>query len=148
MPSTSPMGDVGAGSSSLGSGLSGFAQQLADLIGGLIGSADDVATDTADLGEPDDPDEPDPDEPDPDEPDPDEPATEEVAAEDEEPAAPIEEPIPEPAVEEPAPPPTTPAPPPPESPPAAPPMFPEAVAGADEPTPCEIAADELPQVGE
>ena len=42
-PSAPPMptmGDLGAGTSTLGSGLSGFGQQLADLIGSLVGSAE------------------------------------------------------------------------------------------------------------
>ena len=133
---------------SLGTGMSGFGQQLADLIGGLLGSSDNAsaaadkinphsAIDEAAQGDPpvdeahadeakqggkSNPDE----EPDPD-------AVDESAK-------PGEQPLPPP---EPAP---TQAPPPPEP---APPIPPPAAEGqAVERTPCEIAADELPQVGE
>jgi hypothetical protein len=132
--SSSPMGDLGAGP--------GFGQQLADLIGGLVGAADSEAPDHVDDMGSEDPDVPeDPETPeDPEAPEEsaadDEPVAEESAAD--EPAA--EEPAPEPPVEpeplEPEPEPhIAPAPPPPE---------PEVAY----PTPCEIAADELPQVGE
>lgn len=154
MPSTPSLGDLGAGTSTLGSGVSGFGQQLADLIGGLVGSADGGLPDAADpdgptdlTGAEDDPDaEDDADEPE-------EPGVEEDAGATDEPEEPGEEIVDEAAPE---PPPTpepvsTPAPPPPEAPPA-PPGLPEPVADAPpeaaEPTPCEIAADELPQVGE
>jgi hypothetical protein len=147
-PSTPTMGDLGAGTSTLGSGLSGFGQQLADLIGGLVGSANAGGPDAEldDAAEPDDVDEAEePDEEDGTVEDPAEPAAEDVEE-------PVSEPATEPAAEEPAPTPaSTPAPLPPEPPPA-PQGLPEAVAEAipedAEPTPCEIAADELPQVGE
>jgi hypothetical protein len=145
MPSS---GDLGSGASSLGSGLSGFGQQLADLIGGLIGSADGELPDAGDTSEQDDP------EPDAET---EEPAGDEEAAADADPEEAAEEtvegpapqplPDPEPDTE----PTATPGPLPPEPPPA-PQGLPEAVAeptaDGTEPTPCEIAADELPQVGE
>jgi hypothetical protein len=155
MAPTAPMpslGEMGGGMPSLGSGASGFGQQLADLIGGLVGSGASEATGegTSEDGLPD-PEELDPADEiaEPDE-DPEEaetePAdgTEEPAGEDEpegpdDAATPPEEP--EPAVPEPT---VTPVPPEPT------PPIPPAVAEAMpvEKTPCEIAADELPQVGE
>jgi hypothetical protein len=157
-------GDLGAGTSSLGGGLSGFGQQLADLIGGLIGSSDDASSEVADPaessgaddpeddpGDPDDPDDPDdpehgPDDGLPGEPPPhEEPAVTEAAQA----AAGGCEPEPESWAEpEPEPEPVpTPVPPPPVSPPVAQAM-PDAIADTAAATPCEIAADELPQVGE
>jgi hypothetical protein len=158
-PMSSP-GGLGGGMPSLGSGASGFGQQLADLVGGLLGSsegafsgadeinppdaideatqddpaldeenADDETADEEDADEENEDDDPDPDE----EPDPD--AVEEPAEAETEPE---EEPLPEPA--------PTPAPPPPEQVPPIPAAGLEAQP-ADR-TPCEIAADELPQVGE
>jgi hypothetical protein len=142
MPS---LGEMGGGMPSLGTGASGFGQQLADLIGGLVGSgaseatgedtSDDALTDQPDLDPADEIDEPG--EGVHDEEAETEPAnaTEESATDDE--AAPQEEPEPpEPAV---TPVPSEPAPP-------VPPAVPEAM--PVEQTPCEIAADELPQVGE
>ncbi|HEX7826145.1 MAG TPA: hypothetical protein VF477_14675, partial [Mycobacterium sp.] len=128
MPS---LGEMGGGMPSLGTGASGFGQQLADLIGGLAGSSD------ASLPDPLEPD-PDDEIDEPEEPEESEEDPEEVA--DERPVPP-EEPEPQPAPPEPA---VTPVPPPPE--PPIPPAVPEAL--PVEPTPCEIAADELPQVGE
>jgi hypothetical protein len=132
----------------VGGGLSGLGQQLADAFGGLLGSADESLVDPADIDEPaedvedvddtldDDPD----DDEEPVEPPAEEPVEEPVVepADSCEPAAP---PVPAdpPLPEEPAPTPV-PVPPPPE--PAPPPS-----AGAAAATPCEIAADELPQVG-
>jgi hypothetical protein len=145
-PSMPSPADLGAGTSSLGSGLSGFGQQLADLIGGLIGSADGELPDAADTSEQDEPET----DAESEEPADDEDAT--AAVEDpEEPAEEIvEEPAPQPPPTDPEPT-STPAPLPPEPPPA-PQGLPEAIAEAvpdgTEPTPCEIAADELPQVGE
>jgi hypothetical protein len=148
MPSMPSSGDLGAGTSSIGSGLSGFGQQLAELIGGLVGSADGLP-EPADLDEPTDLDEQD----DP-EAEPEEPVVEEGEAEAvDEP----EEPAPEPppiaeATPTPAPLPPEPAPAPQGVGEAVPEVVGEAVAQTlpeeAEPTPCEIAADELPQVGE
>jgi hypothetical protein len=147
MAPASPMpslGEIGGGMPSLGTGLSGFGQQLADLIGGLVGSSEDALPDPPELDSPDDVDEPD-DDPLPDEEPDEETETEPADAADEsapdEEAAPPEEP--EPAPPEPA---ATPVPPPPEPAPPIPPAVPEALPA--EQTPCEIAADELPQVGE
>lgn len=173
-PATPPMpsvGDLGAGAPSLGStgsagsGLGGFGQQLADLIGGLIGSGGDVAGSgdpsgpgeldpSGDLGE--DVDEPPEDEdPEADEDPEGDAKTQEVEGdakteEGEEPAEPQE-------VDEVAdgvgyePPPTAepaPAGPPPPAVQELPDALAQPLAGDAEPTPCEIAADELPQVGE
>lgn len=159
MPSS---GELGAGTSSMGSGLSGlsgFGQQLADLIGGLVGSTGDPSDiggidDESDLG--DDFDEPDEDAND-------EETGDEEAGDDEvevgepgdevEEVGALEEPEVPPALEDPAPEPApTPAPTPLDPPPPVQPELPDAMAQplpeGGEPTPCEIAADELPQVGE
>lgn len=143
---------MGGGMPDIGSGLSGFGQQLADTLGGLLGSADGALPDSPEIEEPDLLDE--------------EPArtpddelgedtveaeeavdpvadTAEVCeqpAEEPSPGAPPLEPPPPPPPAEPAPTPA-PLPPPPEPPPP-----PGPVAATE--TPCEIAADELPQVGE
>ena len=146
-PSLSGLPDVG-------SGLSGLGQQLADAFGSLLGSGDEALADTPDIddGELDeDVDDKMADDPE----DGDEPVgpaadLEEESAAEEPVEAPIvesadacepaETPVDPPPPEEPAP---TPAPVPPPSEPAPPPS----PAAAAE-TPCEIAADELPQVGE
>jgi hypothetical protein len=131
----------------VGGGLSGLGQQLADAFGSLLGSADDASVDPAGIDEPDD-DVDDTDDTSDDDPEEDEPV--EPAAED-----PTEEPVVEPAdtcepTEIPAavePPPTEPAPTPVPVPPPPPgPAAPLSAEAAGE-TPCEIAADELPQVG-
>lgn len=157
MPST---GELGAGTSSMGSGLSGFGQQLADLIGGLFGSTGDSSDPAGlddELGLGEHPDESDGDLNDGDTTDGDttdgEAGDEEPKEEDEltalaEPEQP-EDPAPGPPAEpEPSP---TPAPMPLDPPPAVE-GLPDAMAQPlpqdGEPTPCEIAADELPQVGE
>jgi hypothetical protein len=133
----------------VGGGLSGLGQQLADAFGSILGSADDASAGPADIDEPgkdvDDIDDTVDDDPEDDE-EPVEPAAEEPAeeavvepadtCEPAAPPAPVDPPLPE----EPAPTPV-PAPPPPEP---APPPSAEAAAA----TPCEIAADELPQVGQ
>ncbi len=154
MPS---LGRGGGGMPDIGSGLSGFGQQLSDVLGSLFGSADDALPDSEDLEKPDLLDEEPESEPD-DELEEDElDDNAEDAEEAVDPAAdtegtcetPSEEPTAEPPPVEPPPvepppelePAPTPAPlPPPES--AAPP---EPMAATE--TPCEIAADELPQVG-
>ena len=130
----------------VGSGLSGLGQQLADAFGSLFGSADDGLPETPDFDEPALDDEPDPEVDDDEKVDPaadseeEDPALEEtvepVVAEDtcaatEPPADPM--PPAEPVATA-VPPPLEPAPPPPEP------------TAAE--TPCEIAADELPQAGE
>ena len=139
----------GGGMPDIGSGLSGFGQQLADTLGGLVGSADDAIADTPELDEePDELGEPDDelDEPaEPDEAEPiDDPACEDACGEPQADAAPPVEPaIEPPSVEPPPEPAPTPAPMPP---PPEPLPSPEPLAATE--TPCEIAADELPQVGE
>jgi len=142
MPAMPTMPDVGGG-------LSGLVGQIADALGGVI---DDVPDDAVDDDLPEDlVDEKDPEEdvdvtegiaPD------DDPAIETTPAEDvatAEPSAPDGE-VAQPAGVEPPPPPEPEAPPPPE--PEAPPVVPTPVAAPDGQTPCEIAADELPQVGQ
>ena len=142
------MPSMGGGMPDIGSGLSGFGQQLADTLGGLFGPADDALPDPPEIEEPDLLDE----EPESTRDD----GLEEDTAEAEEavdPAAdtaevceqPAEEPSPElPPVE---PPPPDPAPTPAPLPPPPEPLPPPEPMAATE-TPCEIAADELPQVGE
>ena len=80
MPSTPSLG----GMPDVGGGLSGFGQQLADMLGGLIGSSDNAGLpDPSDLGDPtqlDDP--PAPDDPEPDQKPDDEPADDAADAED------------------------------------------------------------------
>jgi hypothetical protein len=142
MPS---LGEMGGGMPSLGAGASGFGQQLADLIGGLIGSSGDAPADAQGI---DPPNETDGQGDDADQEAKTEPADAGESALDEaadapEPAAPDEtdtepKPTPEPAA--------TPVPPPPDPALPVPPAVPEAL--PTEQTPCEIAADELPQVGE
>ncbi|HZN82974.1 MAG TPA: hypothetical protein VFC01_25340 [Mycobacterium sp.] len=141
------------GQPDVGSGLSGIGQQLADVFGSLLGSADDALAETPDIDEPELDEDVD-DELDEDPEEEDEPV-EPVADPEEEPAAdqpveapaadetcePAEAPIDPPPPEEPAP---TPAPVPPPPPEPAPLADPAAAAE----TPCEIAADALPQVGE
>jgi hypothetical protein len=136
MPSLGGMPDVG-------SGLSGIGQQIADALSGLLGSADDAVTDPPELDDPEI-DEPELDEDKPDDPDEEteegkkdsEPVEDPVVDETAEAPGPVEEPPPAEPVATPIPPPVEGAPLPPEPQPAAP------------ETPCEIAADELPQVGE
>lgn len=160
MPSMPPLGTMGSGIPDLGGGLSGLGQQFADTLGGLLGGADGAVPeldDPLDVPELDDPlDDPlddaevgtnDAEEVDE--------AVDEEVVED----PPVEDPVAagepvEPESElcdgtaevsvEPAPAPT-PAPPPAE---ALPPAEPLTDPVADEQTPCAIAADELPQVGD
>lgn len=141
---SSPLGDLGGmpslGTPSLGTGLSGFGQQLADLIGGLTGSADAPSPDLnpPDLASHDEPSN---------EPDPDAEGKKTDPAD----AAPAEPAVPEdPAPEEPEVPsePSEPTPTPVPAPMPEPPPAQAVVAAPAEPTPCQIAADELPQVGE
>jgi hypothetical protein len=144
MPSLGGMPDIGGG-------LSGFGQQLADAFGSLLGSSSDEL-DTPDIDDPEIDDELDDELEDDDAEDGEEGKPVEPAADVEE--EPVEEPVEE-AVAEPAcepaetpiepPPPVEPAPTPVPEPPPDPAPPPEPVAAE---TPCEIAADELPQVGE
>ncbi|MGX9790076.1 hypothetical protein [Mycobacterium sp. MMS18-G62] len=148
MPSMPSLG----GLPDIGSGLSGLGQQLGDVFGSLLGNADDTLANPAGLDDPgldapqlddnkkdDEPvdgtDEKNAD---------DETAAEEPVVDPAVDACPAAEPPPpveEPSSVEPAP---TPIPPPPDA-VAAPEPAPDPVADQ---TPCEIAADELPQVGE
>jgi hypothetical protein len=149
---------LGGGMPDIGSGLSGFGGQLGDMLGGLLGASQEALSDLPENDEPDVPE--DPEELDEDEPDEsDDDVDEELLDDDEtqegsdtaeaDPAAaavddeevPAADPPPPVATEPPAepPPPITVVPP-----PIEPLAAPDAPAG----TPCEIAADELPQVGE
>jgi hypothetical protein len=154
MPS---LGSGGGGMPDIGSGLSGFGQQLSDVLGSLFGSAEDALPDSEELekpdlreeepeGEPDD--ELEEDELDENAKDADEavdPATDTEGACETPPVEPPPvEPLPPPVEPPPVVPPepvATPAP----LPPAEPLPPPEPMATNE--TPCEIAADELPQVG-
>lgn len=148
----SPLGELG-GMPSIGSGLSGFGQQLADLIGGLAGSSDGASPnlDAPDLTDDDEPfgerdsDQPEADADEEDEPDAEGEPTDPADAAPVEPEVPEDSAAAEPeAPSEPPDPTPTPVPPPiPEPPPAQ-----DVAAEQAERTPCEIAADELPQVGE
>jgi uncharacterized protein YukE len=152
-----PLGDLGGGAPGLGGmGLSGFGQQLSDLIGGLVGASAEATPelpelDQQDLDQADEVDDKrdeapgddeaakDPDAEDVKEGEEAEPVDATIESEtepQEEPDAPIEPPPPPPAPTEV---PTAPVPP-------IPPADPEAL--PEPKTPCEIAADELPQVGE
>ncbi|BBZ18356.1 hypothetical protein [Mycolicibacterium gadium] len=145
MPS---MPSMGGGMPDIGSGLSGFGGQLGELLGGLMSTSHDALSDLPESDELDKPDDFDPidEDEDEDEQDNDETAAEEPEVDEAEPTATdsadeiVEGPSAEPlaAEAEPAPPPT------PVPPPIEPLAAPESAAG----TPCEIAADELPQVGE
>ena len=146
---------LGGGLPDLGGGLSGLGQPFSDALSGLLGGGDLLSSepdlDEPDLDEPvlddplsDDPEEDD-EEPDDEDEEPEEPgdATDEGDEPIEDALAPAEGPVPLPA--EPAPAPT---PPPPRAEPLPPLDPPPAGPVAGERTPCEIAADELPQVGE
>jgi hypothetical protein len=157
---------LGGGLPDVGSGLSGFGSQLGDMLGGLLGTSQDALSDlpegdALDEGvlDKDDPDELDEDDEDEDRDDEDSADDQDVLDEDEEKegetddteADPVADVVGEP---EPAEPPAEPPPaevlpsaptePPPLPPPLPPPPEPMSAAG----TPCEIAANELPQVGE
>jgi uncharacterized protein YukE len=152
-----PLGDLGGGAPGLGGmGLSGFGQQLSDLIGGLVGASAEATPELPELDQPDldeadevddkrdeapgdDEAAKDPDAEDAKEGEEAEPVDATIESEtepQEESDAPIEPPPPPPAPTEV---PTAPVPP-------IPPADPEAL--PEPKTPCEIAADELPQVGE
>lgn len=131
-----------SGMSGLG-GLSGLGQQLADVLGGLVGSAQGGLPEPTDL-DPIDPVEPEELE------ESEEAEPDEVEEEPEEDPEEPEEPVAEPESEEPEPPPTPvpdALPPPPLPPPDIPAEPVEPVVEVAQ-TPCEVAATELPQVGE
>lgn len=151
------MPSMGGGMPDIGSGLSGFGGQLGELLGGLMGTSQDALSNLPESDELDKPDDFDPlDEEDDDEVEDEseddddehdeETTTEEPEVDEVEPAATgsadevVEGSPAEPlaAEAEPVPPPT------PVPPPIEPLAAPDSAAG----TPCEIAADELPQVGE
>ncbi len=165
MPAMPSLGDAGGGLTGAAGGLAGLGQQIADAIGGLLNQPDDALPDPPDAADdpaagdppPDEQDKPDGEpetdaEPEkdgePDDPE-DGPAlkTDDAGAVEENACAeePVEETPPESVPDdEPAPtPPPAPLPSPPQ-PIVAPPPAPEPI-GAE--TPCEIAADELPQAG-
>ncbi|MGV0720254.1 hypothetical protein ABQF17_06095 [Mycolicibacterium elephantis] len=184
-PAMAPsMPSLGGGLSDMGSGLSGFAQQLGETLGGLLGGAEGVLAEPEDI-EPPELDEPadgeDLEQDEPGEEEADELEDETVAVEpdtaceaasddpvpqedqllaEEEPVVPVpppQEALPPPIVEPPAESAESPPPDPAESPPpdpAAEASDPAAEASPPDPaaeasgTPCEIAADELPQIGE
>jgi hypothetical protein len=156
----SPLGDLGGGAPGVGGmGLSGLGEQLSDLIGGLIGTSADTAPELSELDPPDldETDEESGDAEDEEDAKNDEDAEDEVAQDPEaEDAAQAEstdaasESAPMPEVPEGTPEPPSPQPPAPTAVPAEPgPPIPAAgpEAQAEPKTPCEIAADELPQVG-
>ncbi len=156
VPSMPPLGTMSSGIPDVGSGLSGLGQQFADTLGGLLGGADGAVPELDDPLEVPELDDPLADTEDGanDAEEVDEAVDEEVLED-----PPVEDPVAagepvEPESEpcdgtaevsvEPAPAPT-PAPPPAE---ALPPAEPLTDPVADEQTPCAIAADELPQVGD
>lgn len=152
-PPAAPPG-LGGGLPDLGGGLSGLAQPFSDALSGLLGGGGDLLSepdvDESVLEDPllDNPDQEDDDQKDDDEEDEDEDPEETDQPADGEEDEPIEDApapaeVPPPAEDAPAP---TPPPPPAEPLPPLDPPPAEPVAG--ERTPCEIAADELPQVGE
>lgn len=139
---------MGGGMPDAGSGLSGFGGQLGDLLGGLMGTSQDALSDLPEVDEPEELDEPDDLDPLEEEDELKEhDEEEEEKAEETEDEAPVTEdavlteepPIePLPAEAEPVAPPI----------PAPPPLEPLAAPAPAAGTPCEIAANELPQVGE
>jgi hypothetical protein len=155
---TPPSAPSLGGMPDIGSGLGGFGQQLADALGGLFGSTDDGLLDPPDLDEPEIDEDLDDEEDDddlgdePEGPEDDE-VVEPAAEEFDEPAdpavaEPVCEPVDVPDPVEPSPEPVAtpvPEPPPPDDAPPPPEPPPEPVAAE---TPCEIAADEVPQVGQ
>lgn len=145
MPAMPSLGEMGGGLPGGAGGLAGLGSQIADAIGGLLNRPDDALPEPPELEEPIiDDDEPKPDEPkqDDDEPTPDDDEPDEAGAVEE----PVEDCSPEePVGEEPPEPVPTPPPAPPPPPPTAEPPPDAEQLGAE--TPCEIAADELPQAG-
>lgn len=141
---------AGGGLPDMGAGLAGTGQQLADLFGGLIGSAAEGLPDEDPLGdEPLDLDDEvveDSEDPEIDEGEEEEEGEDDAAADDE-PVDEIEDAPVAPEQAESAEPPPDPAEPVPTAPPLAEPAV-EPLAAPEGETPCEIAADELPQVGQ
>lgn len=144
MPSLPSPGELASGLPGAAGGLAGLGSQLADAIGGFVDRPDDAAADPPEF----EPEALDDEEPVPDDEEEEPEDTEELAAAEEPAAEPdatcAEEPADEAPPEDPVPTqPPAPMPPPPppivEPPPSAEPL------GAE--TPCEIAADELPQAG-
>ena len=140
-----PAGDLGGGSGGGGGGLLGLAGRIVDAMGDLIGSATDDLGDAGAL-EGDDPFDEDPFEAEDDKPDAvkDVDDTDHVTPEAE--AQPAVNPPPSDAPIEPPPPPQAPDEPP--APAAAPVAAPAAEPAPEGSTPCEIAADQLPQAGQ
>jgi hypothetical protein len=155
MPTMPSLGDLGGGLTGGAGGLAGLGQQIADAIGGLLDQPDDALPDPPDVKDDpaDDEPSPSPDEEDPaaadDKPDesdekPDDPAaTTGDVSEVEEDTCTGEPVVESSSEEEPAP--TPPPEPMPSPPPIVEPQPAQELAGAQ--TPCEIAADELPQAG-
>jgi uncharacterized protein YukE len=144
----------GGGMPDTGSGLSRFGGQLGDMLGGLLGTSQDELGDSPEIDEPAesaDPDELDEDEPEADEDEPEADVDEEdpdaIEVTEADPAADVvEEPETEAQPADPQPPAPTEPPPVPPPPPIEPLTAPAPPTAGG--TPCEIAADELPQVGE
>jgi hypothetical protein len=155
MPTMPSLGDLGGGLTGGAGGLAGLGQQIADAIGGLLDQPDNALPDPPDVKDDpaDDAASPSPDDEDPaaaddepDEPDekPDDPAaTTGDVSEDEEDTCTGEPVVESSSEEEPAP--TPPPEPIPSPPPIVEPQPAQELAGVQ--TPCEIAADELPQAG-
>ena len=171
MPTAGALPDMGSGLSGLSglSGVGGLGQQLGEMVSGLMPPLGEALGDVSDLDEPDDALELDEDEDEADEEEADEEEAEEEKAEEEkaeeekaeeEKAEPEPEPDPESGPEvpaaveepvdatadEPVPEPSAPTPPPAPAAPLAAPIAPPP--GPAPATPCEIAANEVPQVGE
>jgi hypothetical protein len=155
---TAPLGDLGGGVPGLGGGasglggmgLSGIGQQLSDLIGGLVGASADATPELPELDSPDvqEPGDESDEASDEEEPGKDPDAEEPVEAEPAGAAVESATDVPDEADGPPEPPPPEPAPAPVLAEPG-PPVPPPDLEVLPEPkTPCEIAADELPQVGE
>ena len=148
MPTMPSLGDLGSGLPGAAGGLAGLGQQLADAFGGLLNRPEDALPDPPDPNEEPENEEPVPDDEEPEEvPDDETEETADLAEAEESATEPDDtcpdEPADQPPLAEPAPtPPPAPIPPPQpivEPPPSAEPVSSE--------TPCEIAADELPQAG-
>ncbi len=153
MPAMPSAGGMGGGLPDIGGGLSGFGQQLADSLGGLLGSTGDALRDPLEFDEPEDDgeddDERDKPEKEPTQPDEAQPAEETVSPAGDVCAPPTAEPppvVPPPAPVEPEPAPVAVLPPPEPAPPPKPPVPADPLTATG--TPCEIAADELPQAGQ
>ncbi|QNJ94682.1 hypothetical protein HZU40_10735 [Mycolicibacterium fluoranthenivorans] len=143
-----PLGGLGSGMSSVGGGFTGAGQQLADLLGGLFGTGtgtDSIPDEPLDIGERDT-DEPEPDDDREEDEGEEDDADEESEGEGEGEPTPVTAEKTEVVGPEPDPPAVTPVPEPVPAAPVAAPMAAEPPPEAPR-TPCEIAADELPQAG-